>query len=267
MKKLLMILSVAMLMVACGNASEGKDCSKKDCKKECSAEDKEACKKKCKAEGKECAHKGDKCEKDCKKACCASKKEANAQLEIGTDNPSTEIMVKDISGTESTLGSLAKENGLAIIFSCNTCPFVVGREGKSEGWENRYNGIEELASKNNVGFVLVNSNEAKRDRDDSFEEMVKHASEAGYNNIKYVVDENHVIADAYGAKTTPHVFLFNKENKLVYKGAIDDNVDSKDEVKETYLVDAINNLVEGKEITPAETRNMGCSIKRIKADH
>lgn len=253
MKKLFVMLSAAVVMVACGNANaSGNNEEGKSCKKECA---------------KKCGDKEEKkgCEKECAKKCGGeSKEKSSAQLAIGTDNPSTETMVKDISGEEFTLGSLAKENGLAVVFSCNTCPFVVGREGKSEGWENRYNDLQAFATKKGVGFVLVNSNEGKRNRDDSFEEMVKHANEVGYKNIKYVVDKNHIIADAYGAKTTPHVFLFNKDNKLVYKGAIDDNVDSKENVEENYLTDAITNLVEGKEIFPAETRSIGCSIKRVK---
>ena len=108
----------------------------------------------------------------------------------------------------------------------------------------------------------MNSNEAKRKGDDSLEEMKMHAREAGYI-LPYVVDEGHKLADAFGARTTPHVYLFDSEFRLVYRGAIDDNVDSASEVKDTYLKDAIESMVIGKRVKPAVTKAIGCSIKRV----
>lgn len=268
MKKLLMILSASLFLVACGGESS-ESCDKENCTKECSEKGHKDCKKDCDKSCKKGEEKHEKCGEDCKKECCAGKKkegdkEEMGQLEIGTVNPSLDVKMKDISGTEYTLTELAKENGLLVIFSCNTCPFVVGRpDGSSQGWENRYNDVQKWADDYKIGFVLVNSNEAKRGDVDSFEEMKKHAADKGYKNIKYVVDANHVVADAYGARTTPHVYLFDKENKLVYRGAIDDNVDKKEEVKEQYLANAMKNLAEGAEITTNVTKNMGCSIKRV----
>lgn len=240
-------------MASCANATAGTDECKEDCKKECCTKNENVSEK----EG---------CAKDCKKECCKHKEaDELGQLNIGDENPSLSVEMKNITGDNVTLSGLAKENGLVVVFSCNTCPFVVGRaNGESQGWENRYNDEKANAEANGLGFVLVNSNEAKRDGVDAFDKMVEHAKEANYDNMNYVVDENHLVADAFGARTTPHVYVFNKENKLVYKGAIDDNVDSKEEVKEKYLQTAIAQLVAGEEITPAETRNIGCSIKRVK---
>ena len=157
---------------------------------------------------------------------------------------------------------LAGENGVLVMFSCNTCPFVVGREGRSEGWENRYNQVAGMAREQGIGTVLVNSNEAKRKGDDSMEQMKLHAMEAGYI-MPYVVDREHKLADAFGARTTPHVFLFDSEFRLVYRGSIDDNVNSAAEVKENYLTDAISRMIEGKKVKPAVTKALGCSIKRV----
>jgi len=153
----------------------------------------------------------------------------------------------DVSGKEMSLNDIKQEKGLVVIFSCNTCPFVVG--GKGEGWEGRYNDVYEECQKNNIGMVLVNSNEAKRDGDDSLEKMKIHAKEEGYKSY-YVVDSKHKLADAFGAKTTPHVFMFDKDMNLAYKGAIDDNVESSKEVKEHWLSVAIENLAAGKKIDP-----------------
>jgi peroxiredoxin len=180
------------------------------------------------------------------------------QLQIGDKAPQQSIAMASTSGNMVTLNGLKGKNGLCVIYSCNTCPWVIA-------WEDRYNEIYKQCNDAGIGFVLVNSNEAKREGADSMEEMKKHAKEKGYADFAYVVDENHVLADAFGATKTPDVFLFNGDMALVYKGAIDDNSKNKDGVEEAYLINAIQALSEGKEINPSSTKALGCSIKRIKS--
>ena len=175
-------------------------------------------------------------------------------LEIGDQLPKSEKMQSTSTDQMLDLKSLAGENGLLVIFSCNTCPFVIA-------WEDRYPMVNEIAQKNKVGFALINSNYLKRDGDDSFEAMAQHAKSHDYK-WPYLVDKESKLANAFGAQTTPHVFLFDKNMKLVYKGAIDDNYKNASEVEVFYLKDALNSLGEGNEIKIKETRNLGCSIKR-----
>lgn len=176
-------------------------------------------------------------------------------LKLGAKAPKTDVKMMDISGESYSLDDLKKENGLLVMFSCNTCPFVIK-------WEDRYPGVETMCDNNKVGMVLVNSNEAKRSNADSMSEMKDHAKQNNYRS-KYVVDEKSLLANSFGAKTTPHVFLFDKDMKLVYKGSIDDNVESASMVKEKYLENAMKNMVAGKKIDPASTKAIGCSIKRV----
>lgn len=185
-------------------------------------------------------------------------------LALGAEAPKADYEMTDVSGEKIKLKDVARKNGLLVIFSCNTCPFVIGNGKKSEGWEGRYPELYSMAEKSGIGMVLVNSNEAKRDKGDGMEDMQKRYEEQGLKGY-YVLDENHVLADAFGALTTPHVFLFDEEMKLIYKGAIDDSVDSSEDVKEPYLKDAIKAHIEGKKIDPNSTRQLGCSIKRVKA--
>ena len=189
--------------------------------------------------------------------------EPNATLEIGAKAPMPDAQMDGIDGARHSLASLAGENGLAVVFSCNTCPFVVGGNG-TEGWEGRYPAVHKEASKLGVGMVLVNSNTARRDAGDNLQDMRARAKDHGLKGIPYVLDEESKLADAFGAKTTPHVFLFNKNMELVYKGAIDDNVGNANEVKEHYLSNAMTALSNGKKIKKDSTRPIGCSIKRVK---
>lgn len=175
-------------------------------------------------------------------------------LAIGGKIPTGKGLMKNIDGKETDLLGQSKANGLVVIFSSNTCPFVVK-------WENRYSMIKKICDRFSIGMVMINSNTMKRDGDDSYELMQAKAKEKGYT-WPYLLDENSVFANACGAKTTPHVFLFDKSYKLVYKGAIDDNYENASEVKQSYLVDAISALASGTKIEPAETKPVGCSIKR-----
>jgi hypothetical protein len=186
-------------------------------------------------------------------------------LAIGSPMPAADVKMKDVGGKDLSLTDIMGKNGLLVVFSCNTCPFVIGSEG-SEGWEGRYPELAAYSQRYGVGIVFVNSNEAKRDDGDGFADMQARYKEKKYSG-SYVLDAGNAVADAFGARTTPHVFLFGKDMKLAYKGAIDDNVGSASGVKERYVQSAIAQLVEGKAIDPATTRNIGCSIKRVAVEH
>lgn len=183
-------------------------------------------------------------------------------IAIGAKAPKTDLKMKATSGKDVTLAGIKKDKGLLVVFSCNTCPFVVGGED-SEGWEGRYAELQKVCDGQGIGMVLVNSNEAKRSKGDNLDDMKARAKEHGFASTIYALDKNSELADAFGARTTPHVFLFDKDLKLVYKGAIDDNVAKASEVAQPYLKNAISNLSGGKTIDPAETRPVGCGIKRV----
>lgn len=178
----------------------------------------------------------------------------NGKLGIGDKPVLTDVKMDDISGAKISLSDVKKENGLLVLFSSNACPFVIQ-------WEGRYPELKAWADKNKVGMVVLNSNHQKRDGDDSFEAMKKHAKEKGYN-FYYALDDQSAIANAFGGQTTPHAFLFNSKMELAYKGAIDDSYKSANEVKQAYVKDAISDLSSGKKIAVTETKPVGCSIKR-----
>ena len=177
-------------------------------------------------------------------------------IEINSEMPNMNQELKSTNGKSYSLESISEKNGLVVIFTSNTCPFVIK-------WEDRYTLVEELAKKNNLGLVYINSNYKKRKGDDSYENMQKHAKKYNYR-FPYLLDTESTLANSFGAKTTPHVFMFNKEFQLVYKGAIDDNYENINKVKKFFLKDAIEQLVKDKKIKVSETDPVGCSIKRFK---
>lgn len=176
-------------------------------------------------------------------------------LPIGAPLPKADTKLKDITGQEITLKSAMKENGLLVMFSCNTCPVVIKNQSRA-------NEISQYSLTKNVGVVLLNSNEANRSGDESLDAMKNYAKAQAYNWY-YAVDKNNELADAFGANRTPECFLFDKNGKLVYHGAIDDNPNDESSVNRHHLKEAINELLNGKDVSVKETKSVGCSIKRI----
>ena len=179
---------------------------------------------------------------------------AGGVLPIGSVLPKGDITMKDIDNEDISLKDAKRQNGLLVMFTCNTCPYVVKNQERTRA-------ICKYALQNNIGVILLNSNEDQRTGDDSFEAMQKYAKVQKYGWY-YVVDKNNEMADAFGASRTPENFLFDKNSKLVYHGAIDDNPTDASNVTRQHLKEAMNDMLAGKEISVKESRSMGCVIKR-----
>ncbi len=181
----------------------------------------------------------------------------SGSLALGSGFPDQAYHISDVfSGSTPLLRDMNTGKGILVIFTCNTCPFVIKNIARTRE-------ILAYAKTKGVAVVMVNANEAQRADADAPEKMVEFGKKQGYPN--YFVDKNSELANSFGASHTPEVFLFDgKTEKLVYKGAMDDNPSDPAAAKVMYLKNAINNMVAGKAISPAETKSVGCSIKRVK---
>ncbi|CAN5210001.1 hypothetical protein BH09BAC2_BH09BAC2_09240 [soil metagenome] len=175
-------------------------------------------------------------------------------LPIGSTLPLGDVKMKNINNALVSMHDAKKQNGLLVIFSCNTCPYVIKNQ-------ERMKAICNYALQQQIGVIVLNSNEAQRNDDDSFDAMKTYATQQSYSWF-YTVDVNSTIADTFGAKRTPECFLFNKQLKLTYHGAIDDNPTEPDNVTRQHLREAISQQATGSEITIKESRSVGCGIKR-----
>lgn len=177
------------------------------------------------------------------------------RLPIGSDLPMPTLKMKNIDGKEVSLKDATLKNGLLVMFTCNTCPWVIKNQSRTRG-------VRKYALENNIGVILLNPNEALRDKDDSFEAMQAYAKDQGWDGWNYVVDKNSVMADEFVATRTPEIFLFNKKGKLVYHGAIDNNPRDADGVTRKHLIIAIDEMLQGKDVSVKETKSVGCTIRR-----
>ena len=175
------------------------------------------------------------------------------ELQIGAQMPEINHKLNGINGEKITLGQIKGSKGTLVIFSCNTCPWVIK-------WEDRYVDLASSYLKRGIGMIAVNSNISRFKGDDSLNKMKKHAKENNYN-FPYAQDPKAKLAYAFGATKTPHVYLFDNKEKLVYRGAIDDNARDADNVEEPFLSNAIDQLLAGKKIKKTTSKAIGCSIK------
>lgn len=157
-----------------------------------------------------------------------------------------------VDGREHSLDDYADATALAVVWSCNHCPYV-------QAWEGRMKAIQRDYAGRGVRLVAINSNNADSRPADSFEEMKLRAEEQGFN-FDYLHDEDQAVAHAYGPSRTPEVFLFDAERRLVYHGAIDDSRDEQ-AVSQNYVRDALEALLADREPRVAETPPVGCSVK------
>lgn len=179
-----------------------------------------------------------------------------ASVKIGYELPNEEIHFYDVITKETKLlAEIIDSRPTLFVFSCNTCPYVIKAQQRTQELIN-------LAKELNISLIIINSNEAQRDDVDSEDAMVDYAHNHNYE--QYYIDKSSAFANLLGATKTPEVFLFNQDNKLVYKGAMDDNPANPEEAAERYLFDAMHALVNGQPIKVKESKSVGCTIKRIK---
>lgn len=176
-------------------------------------------------------------------------------LPLGAPIPKPDLKMKDVSGKEVSLQEARTDKGLLVMFSCNTCPYVI--KNQSRTYE-----VCKYALGSGLGVAVLNSNEAQRSEADSYEDMKAYAREQGYGWY-YMVDQNSTLADAFGANRTPECYLFDGSGKLVYHGAIDDNPNDAGAVSRKHLRVAIDEVLGGKEVTVKQSRSVGCGIKRL----
>lgn len=179
---------------------------------------------------------------------------AQEGLQIGSPIPKADIRMKDVSGNLVSLNDVKTPNGLLVMFSCNTCPYVMKNQARTRE-------ICQYAMDKNIGVILLNSNEGTRQDGDSYADMQSYAREQQYK-WSYAVDSHNELADAFSANRTPECFLFDGNGKLLYHGAIDNSPADISSITRSHLKEALTEMVSGRPVSVKESRSVGCNIKR-----
>jgi peroxiredoxin len=173
-------------------------------------------------------------------------------MSLALEEQAPSFTLPGVDGQTHSLGDYADSDFLVLIQSCNHCPYVLG-------WEGRMVAIQRDYADRGVTLVAVNSNDASRYEADSFDEMRRRSQSQGFN-FDYLHDEDQSLARALGSERTPEVFLFDRDRRLRYHGAIDDSRD-EEHVAVSYLRDALDAVLRGDDPPIGETHPVGCTVK------
>jgi AhpC/TSA family len=162
-----------------------------------------------------------------------------------------DFTLPDTDGDEQQL--LVGAPATAIVFTCNHCPYALA-------WHERILDVARDYAPRGVRVVLVNSNDADRYPRDSADENRERVRADGGWPAPYLRDESQEAARAFGAKTTPDVFVVDSAGFLCYRGAPDADYERPDQ-RAVWLRDALDAVLAGDQPLPAETEPVGCSVK------
>jgi peroxiredoxin len=173
-------------------------------------------------------------------------------LPLGTKAP--DFRLPDPSGVIVSLADLASAPALVVVFMCNHCPYV----------KHIRQGLAKLARDyrpRGVAVVGINANDVAHYPADSPAKMTEEAVSAGYI-FPYLYDETQAVAKAYGAACTPDLYVFDKDQRLVYRGQFDDSRPGNGiPVTGQDLRAALDAVLAGKPVTVHQKPSIGCNIK------
>ena len=170
--------------------------------------------------------------------------------EIGDQIPAFEL--PDTRGAAHAAPLDEAPPATVVIVMCNHCPYVVA-------WNPRLKAVAEDYGDRGVRFLGINANDVNRYPADSPDRMREFVD---YNDwpFPYLYDESQDVARALDALVTPHVFVYDGDQRLVYHGAPDG--DHKDPGQDAaWLRTAIDAALRSETVDPAVTRPRGCSVK------
>ena len=168
----------------------------------------------------------------------------------------TDFSLTNVNNKKVSLKDYKDAKGYIVIFTCNHCPYA-------KAYEDRIIALDKKYAKLGYPVIAINPNNPEKQKEDSFVLMQARAKEKGFT-FPYLFDEGQKIYPQYGATKTPHVYVLEKTakgNVVQYIGAIDDNYEDEAAVKQKYVENAVNSLLNKTEIAVKETKAIGCSIK------
>lgn len=141
-----------------------------------------------------------------------------------------------------------------VVFTCNHCPYALA-------WHERIAAVARDYAAHGVLVLNVNSNDAERYPRDSFAAMADRVRGAPDSwPMAYLHDESQEVARAFGAQTTPDVFVVDGVGRLAYRGAPDGDWEDES-AGAAWLREALDDLIAGRPVARAQTTPVGCSVK------
>ncbi|HWT25054.1 MAG TPA: thioredoxin family protein [Solirubrobacteraceae bacterium] len=172
-------------------------------------------------------------------------------MPLALDDPVPAFTLPDTDGQPVPLTG-DDATATVVVFTCNHCPYALA-------WHDRINDVARDYADRGVRLLQVNPNDAARHPRDSLDAMRARVARGEFAG-PYLHDESQGVARAYGAQTTPDVFVVGPDGRLAYRGAPDaDHGDPT--LGAEWLRDALDDVLAGRPVRRPETRPVGCSVK------
>lgn len=176
----------------------------------------------------------------------------STMLELGTHAP--DFSLPNTEGETVSLSNFKGKDALLIMFICNHCPYVKHVQSELATLGRDYQA-------RNVGVVAIQSNDVENHPDDSPEHMRRQKKEQNFT-FPYLHDADQSVAKAYRAACTPDFFVFDKEQRLAYRGQLDESRPGNDTpVTGQDLRAALDAVLAGEKPTEQQRPSLGCNIK------
>jgi peroxiredoxin len=182
---------------------------------------------------------------------CSAGTVADAKGDLAVGTKLENFTLPDLSGTQQSLDKLKGKNGAVLVWVSAQCPVV-------KAYNERINEVADELKAKGINVIGINSNATE-----SLDFAASGAKAAGYK-FPVLIDKGNVLADKLGASVTPEFYYFDKENVLLYHGALDNDRSGKN-VTTNYLRDAFDSALTKEPIKTSKTNAFGCSIKRAEA--
>jgi peroxiredoxin len=171
-------------------------------------------------------------------------------LSVGDRAP--QFRLPDTDGVERGIGDPDNAAAAVVVFTCNHCPYALG-------WHERIVRAAQDYGPRGVRFLAINPNDAERYPADSYEAMQRRVAEEEWP-MPYLHDADQEVARAYGARTTPDLFVLDAGGRVVYRGAPDAD-HSEPSLDAAWLREALDDTLAGRDVRRPETEPVGCSVK------
>ena len=176
----------------------------------------------------------------------------STMLPLGTRAPEFSLM--NVDGRIVSLADFQDAPALLVIFMCNHCPYVIHVAPELARLAAQYQA-------KGVAVVGISSNDVSKYPQDSPEQMVHEVELRGYS-FPYLYDESQEVAQAYRAACTPDFFVFDADQKLVYRGQIDDSRPDTDiPLTGADMRAALDAVLAGQPVSSVQKPSLGCNIK------
>jgi len=179
-----------------------------------------------------------------------------AELQAAIGKPAPEFTLTDAAGKEHKL-SQYKGKIVVLQWTNHTCPFIKYHEGSAKTMQSTFKGFEGKS----VVWLAIDSSHYCEEKIEGIRGWIKEKEIP----FPILLDAAGSVGRVYAAKSTPHMFVIDREGILQYRGAIDDDPGLGGEASRNYVKEAVNALLKGSTVSQKETKSYGCSVKYKKS--